>query len=497
MAQFRSLVHSYINGTAGAAAIWAVFTAPVLVGVAAISVDASRLYNMDNDLQNAADAFARAAATELDQRSDSLTRATSAVNNLVSNDQKFSKDGVSAVEVNTIRFLKSIPDHDYEDIGTAHETTVPSEAKFVEVTVKPETVSTIFPSSMVSGLIDITLDAKAVATTSQSVCRVAPIFICNPVEGSGTSIYTALEDPAFQRRHIRFVPGSGGNNTQYGPGNYGFLDPYGNNSGTDVIRDSIAVDKPDACLSKAAGVHLRPGAISSINQGFNTRFDIYSGSFNSKKNDPAYAPAANVTKGYSYNGNNACNASPDSNALGLPRDSCFDDDSCTSADGRMGAGDWDFVEYMKINHNSAAQVTIADVTYSLDYTNHVSTPAAPPSRYNLYRWEIESGSIPGAISYGTSSTPEEGTPQCHASGASSAVDDRRIVHAAVLNCNWLDAQGYSMNGNSGPLPVETFVKVFLTEPMGNGNDDAMYGEVVGAVIQGVDTPARDSVVLSR
>jgi len=103
------LLKSFLKNSTGSVAVWAAFSTPVLVGGAALSVDASRLYNMDNDLQSASDALARAGAAELDQRSDSLLRAKRAVQNLVSNDQKFSKDGKNAVQIDTIRFLKSIP----------------------------------------------------------------------------------------------------------------------------------------------------------------------------------------------------------------------------------------------------------------------------------------------------------------------------------------------------------------------------------------------------
>lgn len=54
-----------------------------------------------------------------------------------------------------------------------------------------------------------------------------------------------------------------------------------------------------------------------------------------------------------------------------------------------------------------------------------------------------------------------------------------------------------MNGRTDPLPVETFVKVFLTEPMGNGQDNDIWGEIVGPVVQGRDSVSNDQIAVVR
>lgn len=472
--------------------MWAALFAPVLISAAALSVDAARMYNLDQELQSAADALARAGAAELDQQSDSITRSQRAIANLVSNSQKFGKDGSKVVLAQTIRFLSDLPADDYITIPDDYVTTDPFEARFVEVTVVPETLSIMFPQSVVQRVTSLSLDAKSVAGTEQGVCGVAPLFICNPYENTGQSLYEALEDPAYQRRLIKFKAPNNQNET-YGPGNFGFLDPFDGKGGANAIAEAIGVDMPQVCFSKGAGVDLRPGNIASLRAAFNTRFDIYDGSYNGKKNDAAYAPAANVVKGYSGNG---CNTSPDTNAQALPFDDCFADDSCTDMGGRQGDGDWDFVTYVEINHNAPATLTINDTVYSFNYNSGKSNPQTPPSRYDVYQWEIETNSIPGAVSYGTSSTPEEGTPQCHNSGASTSAVDRRILYAAVLNCEAVEAE-YGMNGSVNNLPVETFVKVFVTHPMESGQDNIIWGEVAGPVVQGRDVVAKERVSVTR
>ena len=73
--------------------------------------------------------------------------------------------------------------------------------------------------------------------------------------------------------------------------------------------------------------------------------------------------------------------------------------------------------------------------------------------------------------------------------------DRRVIYAAVLNCEAIEASGGMRAGRD--LPVETFVKVFLTEPVGSGSEAAIYGEIVGPVTDGIDSVATERAELAR
>jgi len=358
---FRQKLTQYWKNSSGALAVWAALAMPVLISGVAISVDISRMYNLEQELQIAADALARAGAAELDQRSDAITRSNRAIANLVSNSQKFGLNGSGEVLAQTTRFLTDLPDNDYEVPGQEYETTDPYKAKYVEVVVVPETVRVVFSRKLASTVTSATLEASSIAGTGSGVCGAAPLFICTPYEGTSTSLYEAMELPSFQRRLIQLKTTSK-NSDKYGPGNFGFLDPYGQGDNS-KIDDAIAINKPPICISKQTGVNLETGNIASLRFAMNTRFDIFEGKFKKKKSDPAYAPAENVTKGYS--GNN-CNVSPDPNAMGLPRDTCFGDDSCSNMGGRQGDGDWDFVSYMEVNHNAAKKVTIDGQQYNIN-----------------------------------------------------------------------------------------------------------------------------------
>jgi len=332
-----------------------------------------------------------------------------------------------------------------------------------------------------------TLDATSVAVRSEGICGAAPIFVCNPFEGTHTSLYSAMDDRDFRRRLIKLKSPK----SKYGPGNFGFLDV---GSGANDLREAIAVDVPQICLSKDSGVTTEPGNVASVRQGLNTRFDIYEGSYKRKKGDQSYRPALNVTKGYSYS-KKACSSAPDPSAMGLPVDDCFLTDTCPHLDGRMGDGAWDFVSYVAVNHSMASQLYINETTYTFDYVNHTVTPADIPTRYEVYRWEIDTNCIPGKVTYGHALTPEEGTPQCYTGNQPSDEPiDRRILNVAVLNCNAIEQAG-GLKGKSGPHPVETFVEIFVTLPMGKSKDNEIYGEIVGPITGGNNN--NDSVEVVR
>ena len=519
------------SNTSGSVAAWSAVAFPVMIAGAAVSVDVGRIQAVDTDLQAAADALSRVGAAELDQTSDSIERARRAVNELLSNDVRGGVD--RNVDVAEIRFLTSLPTPRYSADTSAVKTTQPSQAKYVEVRVRPKTVNTLFPLSISGKFASATLAARSVAGRTGGVCGSAPVFICNPFERDpNMSLAQAAADPDFQRRQITFVQGgqgggqgTGGGNgngngkgkgkgnghggkaaSPYPPGSFGWLDIAGStgNSGARALADAIGMDVSDVCVSQDEGVYLRPGRIASMRHAVNTRFDIYEGAYSSAKSDVRFAPAANVVKGWAINENrnacvrnsrlNACEQQPNSHAMGLPRDRGTD----SALGANVGDGDWDFTRYMLINHPGFTSITIEGTTYRYSRGARKFLPATPPSRYAMYRWEVDNNCVPGALTYGRwAVTPEEGLPQCHTHGASKTVEDRRIIQVAVLNCEAIAASGVKFQGRSGPLPVEGFVRVFITEPMGSGEDNVLRGEVVGLVDPSTDSAARDRVVMAQ
>src|SRR5580692_6276032 len=102
----------------------------VIIGLAALAIDASRLMNVQTQLQNAADALALAGAAELDRRPDSIIRADAAIHNLIAN--PVTGAGINQfAEVAGIDFLRSLPPSDDLPVTTANLTDDPTLAEYV------------------------------------------------------------------------------------------------------------------------------------------------------------------------------------------------------------------------------------------------------------------------------------------------------------------------------------------------------------------------------
>ena len=472
------LVSRFAAERRGTVLIYVAIMLPVLMGGALLAVDASRLFNLQTLLQKGADSLALAGAAELDIKPTAITRANAAIANLVQNQHQFSDAGVTQIAVSNVRFLSGLPADDALVIDSSYDTTDPAQARYVEVTVTVQNLTSVFPASFLGGSDTVTAGARAVAGFQAAVCQFTPIFMCNPFEGSGMSIFAAIANPAIRRRQI-VLRKKGGGTSQYAAGNYGFLQPPGGEMGANVLREMLALVHPPACFIQP-GVSVRPGFIASADQGLNVRFDMYDGALNGKKNNPAFRPAKNVRKGYGYTGN-ACQASPDPDNAGLQGlgdDTCFATDSCPHMGGRMGDGDWDIDGY-KLANNLAA----------IPYSN-----VNPGSRHEVYLYEMANAMVNTASSGG-----EVGDPQCYGGGGLSDDPDRRILFIAVIDCLAQNVADDN-SGNSGPpVPVTAFAKMFLTKPVDQGPDQNIYAELVDVIEPGNTTSSvvRDIVQLYR
>lgn len=464
---------------------------PVLFGFTMLAVDGGRYFNLHTSVQWAADALALAGAAELDRKPDAITRANRAIDNLVANDQRFGDNAITFDRY----FLKALPPSDGTTIDASYRTTLASEARYVQIALRPVTFRSYFAAAANTLGGPTEAGASAVAGFDSVACNVAPLFTCNPYEGASTSIFDAGKDPSFRRR-LMTIKEKG---QQYFPGNYGYLQPP-NGGGADEVRDNLSRDRPNGCY-KLAGVELRTGNIASTAEAMNVRFDMYEGNSAANKSDPAYRPALSVRKGYS---GPACNKSaaydptkpptvaPNTTApsIGFPRDPCFYDDSCTfggvTMAGRVGGGDWDFDSYWTINFPGIGKPN--------GWSN-----ANRPSRYEVYRYEIDNNLV-NTASRGPADK-ETGAPQCYSGGATTLSDkpDRRVFHGAILDCRALDQQYGISGGSAPPLPVTAYAKFFLTEPM-DKQDATIWVELVDVVEPG--TPAareilRETVQLYR
>ncbi|BCG82561.1 TadE/TadG family type IV pilus assembly protein [Mesorhizobium sp. 113-3-3] len=478
-------IRAFWNDQRGIAMILVAIMLPVLIGFALLAIDMSRANGLHNDLQKGVDAYALAAAAELDGNSDAITRADRAIDNLLTNGTKFSTSGdhtLARADL-TIKYLTGIPASDsitlsaagVDGNGVNWASTDPKAVKFAEVTVNASGVAagagafaTIFPASFIGGTDTMDIQPQAVAGFTNALCQFTPMFICNPFTNSSTSLsdlQTALS--GTKKPMIWLKEQQGGNSAQYGPGNYGFLSSPEGDKNTGAITKMFAVTNPPACYGQS-GVTTRPGNIPPVNDGINTRFDIFSNGGPYKTDPTINPPAPNVRKGMvaSNAGKKNCsygapNSGQAKNYKALPRDDCFYANGGCSHAGALGDGTWNFYRaptdpkfatdpgYWNVNHPSA---TTAAVTAAC---------GAAPSRYCVYKFEINNP--------GLNSGSEATAPQCN---TTTQTADRRLLYVAVIDCT-----ANNVHGGGQTLPVQAFASVFVTEPAGGAPNADIYGEM--------------------
>jgi hypothetical protein len=234
-------------------------------------------------------------------------------------------------------------------------------------------------------------------------------------------------------------------------------------------------------------VDLNTGEKTSVNDGFNIRFDIYQGSITYS---PAYAPGINVRKGFQTDLAHPNWCPPKAKAVdtpdyytnpiitALPRDTAFSD--------FMGNGQWNCIGYWTMNHLVAAPTVMADGRTGVCGTSTTTTW----SRYDIYRYEIDqnltgdwSGNHLPKLTASDLGTGESGRPYC--AGASAGVDvttgfnDRRLIVVPIINC--LANGPFPPGFNATEVPVAAFGNFFMTQPNGADNDNTnpVYGELTG------------------
>ncbi|RVD19940.1 pilus assembly protein TadG-related protein [Mesorhizobium sp. M4B.F.Ca.ET.017.02.2.1] len=460
-------IRAFWHDQRGVAMLFAAIMVPVLVGFALLAIDMSRANTLHNDLQKGVDALALAAAAELDGKSDSITRANRAIDNLLTNGTKFSTSGDhTLVRADlTITYLTGIPASDNIALSAAGvdansvnwASADPTAVEFAEVTVNPSGVAngagafaSIFPASFVGSNDTMDLQPQAVAGFSQSICETVPIFMCNPFEtttpATNKTIQQAFAAGLTYSREYRILKVD----SNPGPGNFGLID----NSLTS-LRDAIAIGTAGTCYQRDALTTKTGVTLGQVNAGLNVRFDIYSSSLKSQDKNWQYRPASNVRKGAGKTSN--CNkfvAATDGSAMGLPPGNNYD-----SSTG-MTDSTWDRSGYWALNHNGAAYPSIPS-------SSHPTSTAQPASRYDVYKYEISHNLVDDKS---PNPSKESGTPACFKGTTPTADPDRRLLNMAIVDCI---ADQSKINGHT-QLKPDGYASVFINSPIekqDNSKDD--------------------------
>ena len=149
----------------------------VIVGMSALALDGARYVSLQTQLQNGADQLALAAAAELNGQPGAIDRANAAITTTLASFQQstlFSSTNPT-VTIASKYYLSALPggDRTYPIPNSLHVTEDANGAllaHFVEVTVTPVTIPTIFPVSFFGGS-TFPANATAVAGFNKNVCQ--------------------------------------------------------------------------------------------------------------------------------------------------------------------------------------------------------------------------------------------------------------------------------------------------------------------------------------
>jgi Flp pilus assembly protein TadG len=484
----------------GAVAPTVALSLTALIAAGGIGFDYARLASLDTELQQAADQAALAAATQLDQQSGSTARAVAAAQSLLVNQTRFGNDGggitvatgtdytdAAGNTVARVTFYSTKADAEAGTNGYGAATTNDASAKFVKVDVAGRQAMyalTPIVGAMNSG----TVNASAVAGVGSAICKVPPVMLCNPDEPS-TNTNELLDFNPVRGTGLRLVTG---NATV--PGNFGWLES-GLGNGTPALAGELGYNVPQGPCQPSTGVTTKTGMDTAVLNAFNTRFDVYANGNTTCPNQGGGTcnPAVNTRKDLEcpYTASTGCknnsnwtpvtydppytsttpitpttlptDGSMDPPIMGYPHDLCHSGLISKQTCGIKGNAVWDVNAYFRVNYRM--DETTWRAAMGAPYTSTTQIPA----RYDVYQWELSHTSVGGkgiGVYQPVSGTsPAQAAFSFPASGngsgvaASSTQPDRRVIAAAVLDCQALNVHGKTTN-----VPVPTWIKVFLTEP---------------------------------
>jgi len=435
----RTRATTFVADQSGAVLPIVTISLVVLIGIASLATDLSRLLDLQTQLQKAADAFALAGAAELDGAPDAITRANKAIDTMMGS-RNSSIFGAGAVTVASRTYHSELPANDATAMGGGGAAA--ADARFVEVVVAPVTVNTFLPATFFGAADNtMTTGASAVAGFTQVICKKTPIYVC-----SDTGSFDLTNESGMKGKEVVLIAPPGGG---FSPGNFGFLD-IGCGPSTTCLNQSLGKNNNGRCVDVST-ITTTPGQHAAAANYLNTRFGLYEASANSA-DKTEYSPDVNVRKGYLPGaGGGACNNQAQgtaTEALPLPDDSDITPAIKNGTNPYIGNGDVVWGNYSSVNGN----IPVTGVTGA--------------KRHQQYLDEIRDGHT-ALESVGNGSRREKGTPVC-----ATGTADRRDMYAAVVDCA-------SLGGGSSSAPVKAVVKFFLLQPViSTGGYGTMLGEYV-------------------
>jgi len=315
----RSPIFAFGRAQDGAVPILLAISLAALAGTLALALELGRAWNLQSQLEAAADAAALAAATQLDGSTGARQRAVqTAAGALARNVQIFATDGLGAdvlfdpnqgidpgsgKSVNqNIRFFSDLPLS-----NPSNEASSDADARLVQVTAPARRLDFSF-AALVGAAPSTVPQARAAATWQRLYCDTPSILVCNPNEDPGGDPAASF-DPATscgggscvgRGITLRQHTGSG----SLAPGEWGLLtldvvDPLNGTSA--IVSDANALSAalagvvtPQTCAPDGR-VTIGPAGPADVADRINVRLDIFATGLD--RNDPDMQPAVNAIKG--------------------------------------------------------------------------------------------------------------------------------------------------------------------------------------------------------
>ncbi|MDE2437648.1 MAG: pilus assembly protein, partial [Sphingomonadales bacterium] len=283
----RKLPLSFLSDQRGAVAATYALALTGLIVIGGVGFDYGRLMAMDSELQNGADQAALAGATQLDGKSGACSRAATAAGNLITNQTLLANSANTITIANETTCDATGNVRFWQDKAHSVAANSDANAKFIELDVDARTVNYAF--TPLASLLMGTLHAGAMAGLGSSVCKVPPVFMCNPSESS-TNKGADFDVAGLVGHGIELLAGS-----PTTPGNFGFLDSNGGNA-TSNLASMLGWDQEPFDCVPADQVGLNPGQKAVVFNAFNTRFDINTNGANTCPSGGTCSSALNTRK---------------------------------------------------------------------------------------------------------------------------------------------------------------------------------------------------------
>lgn len=309
MIRFK-LMPSSLRRQQGAVTVLLGFTLVVLIGFAGLAIDLGRFFVVKSELQNAVDACALAAASQLrpgQNNASALTKAvaygrlfsTGGLGNLdaIKNRANFQSE-VVAIAADQVTFSDTI-NGTYLDSSSANYNT----AAYAKCSYPLSGLPIYFMQLINPDFVSQTVSAMAVATMapSASVCAI-PVGVCKATGGTGSN-------------NFNLTPGqwlAAKSSAPYGTGNFGWIDFTPPAGGANELADLL---NGSGQCELNVGAHVgEQGQKTSLDVAWNSRFGVYkNGGGNPKLNSapPDFTGYAYSTDSKSWpSGFNAYSGTP-------------------------------------------------------------------------------------------------------------------------------------------------------------------------------------------